>query len=120
MLLKPDIEIFWHTIYEHIYLGLVARIEIPPGCVSVNASTRGYHSRSKLEIWKCIYPSLGRLDVFLQIGASCATGWGMLKGLSASRMQPRQGNRQGQGGLCAPALSHTPFHLLLYGNTRAL
>lgn len=103
-----------------MYLGLVARIEIPPGCVSVNASTRGYHSRSKPEIWKCIYPGLGRLDVFLQIGASRATGWGMLKGLSASRMQPRQGDRQGQGGLCAPALSHTPFHLLLYGNTRAL
>lgn len=36
------------------------------------------------------------------------------------RMQRRQGDRRGQGGLCAPALSHTPFHLLLYGSTETL
>lgn len=46
-------------------------------------------------------------------------GWGEGGGPSL-RMQLRQGDQWEQPGLCAPALSHTPFHLLLYGSTVAV
>lgn len=53
--------------------------------------------------------------VLLQMGSLGDYTVGDAEAALASRMQPRQGGRRGQGVLCAPALSHTPFHLLLYG-----
>lgn len=56
----------------------------------------------------------------VQMGSSGDYALGDVEGALILRMQPRQRDRRGQGGLCAPALSHTPFHLLLYGSTRHL
>lgn len=60
------------------------------------------------------------LVVLVQMGSSEDYTVGDVEGALILRMQSRQGDRRGQGGLCAPALSHTPFHLLLYGSTRHL
>lgn len=54
---------------------------------------------------------------FREIGCVFADGGlgdyrvGGVEGAIGLRMYPRQGDRRGQGGLCEPALSHTPFHL---------
>lgn len=58
--------------------------------------------------------------LLMEWGALRTSGWGDAEGSLGLRMQLRQGNRRGQGVLCASALSHTPFHLLLYGSTRVL
>lgn len=45
---------------------------------------------------------------------------GDVEGAPSPRTQTRQGDRRGQERLCAAALSHTPFHLFLYGSTGAV
>ncbi len=102
-------------------LGLVATAQIGFSLLAVLLPRATVYCtteiQSKLGIWKCRLREIG--CVFADGGVEDYRV-GDAEGALGLRMQPRQGDRRGQGGLCAPALSHTPFHLLLYGSTRAL